>query len=130
AGRVTEDQMMGRVRREVLGKLPKDWLVNVNEVPVFSGGVTWQITYELTGPDLDQLTAYGNKALAALRAAPGAVDANSSYIPGKPEYAVHIDREKAADLGVSATDIANALMLLVGGLDVSTYEEHGQDYDV
>ncbi len=126
----TQEQLMDRVRKDVVASLPGDLRVDVSEVPLFSGGISWQVTYELVGPDLDQLTGYGEKALVALKAAPGAVDANSSYIPGKPEYAVHIERERAADLGVNANDIALALRLLVGGLDVSSYEENGQTYDV
>jgi multidrug efflux pump subunit AcrB len=126
----TQEQLMDRVRRDIVSHLSTDLRVDVSEVSLFAGGISWQVTYELVGPDLDQLTGYGEKALAALKAAPGAVDANSSYIPGKPEYAVHIDRERAADLGVSASDIALALRLLVGGLDVSSYEENGQTYDV
>jgi hydrophobic/amphiphilic exporter-1 (mainly G- bacteria), HAE1 family len=104
--------------------------IDVSDVPMFSGGIAFQVTYELVGPDLDTLNGYGEKALAALKAASGAVDANSSYIPGKPELEVHINRERAADLGVSVSDIAVALRLLVGGLDVSSYEENGQPYDV
>src|SRR5262249_799899 len=128
--KATQEQLMDRVRKEVVPHLPKGLRVHVAEVPIFQGGISWQVTYELVGPDLDQLTGYGEKALVALKGAPGAVDANSSYIPGKPEYAVHIDRERAADLDVKANDIALALRLLVGGLDVSSYEENGQTYDV
>ena len=43
---------------------------------------------------------------------------------------MHIDRDKAADLGVQVADVASALRLLVGGLKVSTYEEKGEQYDV
>ena len=46
---------------------------------------------------------------------PGVVDVDSSLILGKPELRVHIDRTKAADLGVSVADIAETLRLLVGG---------------
>ena len=61
---------------------------------------------------------------------PGAVDVDSSLIVGKPEIGVYIDRERAADLGVQPSDIANALRLLVEGEQVSTYEERGEQYDV
>ena len=61
---------------------------------------------------------------------PGAVDVDSSLIVGKPEIGVYIDRARAADLGVQPSDIATALRLLVEGDQVSTYEEHGEEYDV
>ena len=61
---------------------------------------------------------------------PGAVDVDSSLIVGKPEIGVYIDRERAADLGVQPSDIANALRLLVEGEQVSNYEERGEEYEV
>src|SRR3954454_3826552 len=49
---------------------------------------------------------------------------------GKPELSVHLDRLKAADLGVAVADAAEALRLLVGGDQVSTYNEGGEQYEV
>src|SRR5262249_33156712 len=46
------------------------------------------------------------------------------------EVGITIDREKAADLGVSVNDVALSLRLLVGGIDVSSYLEQGNEYDV
>ena len=43
---------------------------------------------------------------------------------------MHIDRKKAADLGVSVGDVASTLRLLVGGYKVSTYNEGGEQYEV
>ena len=127
---LSQAQIVDRTRREIVARQPKELQIDVSEVPIFSGGITWPVTYELTGPDLERLTAYGERALEALKAAPGAVDASTSSIPGKPEITVTIDREKAADLGVSVADIAAALRLLVGGVDVSSYLEQGNEYDI
>jgi multidrug efflux pump subunit AcrB len=41
-----------------------------------------------------------------------------------------IERERAGDLGVSVADVSSSLRLLVGGQQVSTYEEHGEQYEV
>ena len=49
---------------------------------------------------------------------------------GKPELSVHVDRMKAADLGVKVSDAAEALRLLVGGDQVTTYNEGGEQYEV
>lgn len=128
--KVTQFQVMDRVRREILPRQPKGMQIDVSEVPLFTGGLTWPVTYEMTGPDLERLIDYSQRALAAMRAFPGAVDAQSSFIPGKPEVTVTINREKAADLGVSVNDVAVALRLLVGGVDVSSYLEQGNEYDI
>ena len=49
---------------------------------------------------------------------------------GKPELSVQVDRPKAADLGVQVGDAAEALRLLVGGDQVTTYNEGGEQYEV
>ena len=128
--KLSQAQIMDRTRHDVVARAAKNLQIDVSEVPVFAGGLTWPVTYEMTGPDLDRLTEYAQRALEALKKAPGAVDAQSSFIPGKPEVEVRVNREKAADLGVSVSDIAGSLRLLVGGVDVSSYLEQGNEYDI
>ena len=65
-----------------------------------------------------------------MRRIPGAADVDSSLVVGKPELGVNIDRKRAADLGVSVVDIANALRILVGGEKVTDYYENGEQYEV
>jgi hydrophobe/amphiphile efflux-1 (HAE1) family protein len=126
-----QDEMMDLIRREVLSKQPKELRVKASEVALFSGGgAQATIMYVMSGPDLDRLSEYAEKAQAGLAKVPGAVDVDSTLVSGKPEIAVHINRDKAADLGVQVADVASALRLLVGGLKVSTYEEKGEQYEV
>ena len=81
-----------------------------------SGGMAQaMIMYDLSGPELKQLEKYSDSIQAAMKKIPGAVDVSSNLVTGKPEVAVQIDRERAADLGVSVADVASALQLLVGG---------------
>ena len=58
------------------------------------------------------------------------VDVDTSLNVGKPELSVQLDRLKAADLGVQVSDAAEALRLLVGGDQVTTYNEGGEQYEV
>ena len=58
------------------------------------------------------------------------VDVDTSLNVGKPELSVQLDRLKAADLGVQISDAAEALRLLVGGDQVTTYNEGGEQYEV
>jgi hydrophobe/amphiphile efflux-1 (HAE1) family protein len=128
---LNQDQMMDRIRREVLSKQPKDLRVKASEVGLFSGGPAQAtVMYVMSGPELDRLSTYAEKAQAGLTKVPGAVDVDSTLVSGKPEIAVHINRDKAADLGVQVADVASALRLLVGGVKVSTYEEKGEQYEV
>lgn len=61
---------------------------------------------------------------------PGVVDLDTSLNVGKPELSVHVDRAKSADLGVQIGDAAEALRLLIGGDQITTYNEGGEQYEV
>ena len=124
--------VMELVRKEIIAKQPKTLRLAVAPVAAISGGGNQNsaITYVMTGPDLEGLTGYAQKAEAVMRDIPGAVDVDTSLVLGKPEVTVTIDRARAGDLGVQVADVANALRLLVGGVEVSTYEERGEQYEV
>jgi hydrophobe/amphiphile efflux-1 (HAE1) family protein len=128
----SQNDMMDRVRREIIAKQPKEWRITVGEVPLFGGGgfSTARTQYTIRGPELSKLQDLADDATTKLRAVPGAVDIDSSLIVGKPEIGVYIDRARAADLGVMPSDIANSLRLLVEGDQVSNYEERAEEYEV
>ncbi|MES1178672.1 MAG: efflux RND transporter permease subunit [Myxococcales bacterium] len=130
--KMSQDEMMDLVRREITSKQAADLRIVVSEVGAFSGGgfSTAKIQYTLSGPDLKKLEQYSDSIVTKFRKVPGAVDVDSSLITGKPEIGVYIDRARAADLGVQVMDVANALRLLVEGVQVSTYEERGEQYEV
>ncbi len=79
---------------------------------------------------LDQLSSVAERLLAQLRHTPGIVDLDTTYEGGKPQVSVQIDRQRAADLGVNAAAIGSAVRLLVGGDNVTKYQEGGDQYDV
>ena len=88
------------------------------------------VQYVLQGPETSELQRYSEQLLAKVKDIPGVVDADTNLDVGKPELSVHMDRPKAADLGVQLADAADALRLLVGGDAVTTYNEAGEQYEV
>jgi HAE1 family hydrophobic/amphiphilic exporter-1 len=94
------------------------------------GNQNAEIQFTISGPDLKQLEHYAGAVIDAAGKEPGVVDLDTSLNVGKPELSVHLDRLKAADLGVETSDAANALRLLVGGDQVTTYNEAGEQYEV
>src|SRR5581483_9852951 len=125
-------QVQDEIRRTIIVKQPKDYRIDVSDVPAFEGGgnSNAQVNYTITGPDLNGLTQVSQRALETLKQIHGVVDADTTLILGKPEVALDIDRARAGDLGVQVQDISQAMQLLVGGLRVSDYEELGNQYDV
>jgi multidrug efflux pump len=48
----------------------------------------------------------------------------------KPELRMEVDRERAADMGVSVEAIARSVETMMGGRNVTRYKREGQQYDV
>jgi HAE1 family hydrophobic/amphiphilic exporter-1 len=88
------------------------------------------IQFNIRGPDLQELQLVSNRIIDEVKKKPGFVDIDSSYESGKPEIRVYIDREKAADLGVSVGAIAASIQTLIGGVKASDYKEAGDRYEV
>ena len=123
--------VMSRVRQEVLPAYARLHLrTQVSPVAAFGGGNNSEIQFWLGGPDLDRLAQYSAKLMARLEGMPGVVDADTNLIVGKPELGVRVDRDKAADLGVRVQDVASTLNVLVGGLEVTSYQEGSEQYEV
>ena len=61
------------------------------------------VEYDVRGPDLEKLQAIIAQLRAQVKHYPGRLDIDSTYEGGLPELQVHIDRQKAADLGVSVS---------------------------
>ncbi len=84
----------------------------------------------IQGPDIDKLAEYADKFKDRLREIKGLADVDSTLSLRKPEVHVHIDRDRASDLGIPVQTIANSLNVLVGGQIVSRYKEGIEQYDV
>ena len=125
--------LMNDVRSEILPKLALPNLrTGVRPIATIGGGgnQSADIQFTINGPDLGLLEKYAAAVVDAARKEPGVVDVDTSLNVGKPELTVQLDRMKAADLGVQISDAADALRLLVGGDQVTTYNEAGEQYEV
>jgi hydrophobic/amphiphilic exporter-1 (mainly G- bacteria), HAE1 family len=127
---ITQEELMNRVRKQLVSRMPKSLRVAVADVPDIGNTVTSDVDYAVSGPDPAVLDRVSSEIIERLRKVPGVVDVDSSLILGKPETKVSIERERAADLGVQTSDISGTLQLFVGGLKVSTYPDGGEQYDI
>ena len=89
-----------------------------------------QIQYALVGPDLQKLDEYTERARQALSKNELLVDVDRTYLPGRPELRLNIDRARAADLGVRVQDISQTVNALVAGQRVTTFNAASDQYDV
>ena len=61
---------------------------------------------------------------------PGIISADIDLRLNKPELKIDVDRDKAADLGVSVDVIARAVETMLGGRQVTRYKRDGDQFDV
>jgi len=88
------------------------------------------IQYALSGPDLEKLDQYTTKAVDLIDQNPAIVDITRSYVPGRPELRVVIDRKRAADLGIRVEDVSQTVNALMAGQRVTTFNAASDQYDV
>ena len=89
-----------------------------------------QIQFTIRGNDMNQLVAAAEALADHIRAIEGFVDVDTTYTGGKPELAIEIDRERAADLGVPVAQIAASLRSLMAADPIGTLKDGGDVYDI
>lgn len=116
--------------REALGDVPGRNIRVFNPAESFMGsGGGFQV--ELRGNvSLAELDRISDEFVAGLAEREGFVDIDKSLKLGLPELRVVPDREKAAAMGVDALSIAEAIQLMVGGMDVGVFKEEGRRIDI
>jgi HAE1 family hydrophobic/amphiphilic exporter-1 len=130
--------LMDEVRRNVLPNVTGPGVRAALQAPGIAGGGggggggqgQGDVSFVMQGPSLAELERASNALAESAKSIPGLVDVDTSLRVGKPEISVKLDRPKAADLGVQVSDAAEALRLLVGGDQVTTYNESGEQYEV
>jgi HAE1 family hydrophobic/amphiphilic exporter-1 len=128
-------QLINQARQIVKQYTNKDWRVNVSASSSIAQGIGLGrggsgIGYFISGPDMEQLNNYANQLVEKMKQDPSFRDPDNSVDLGTPEVRFVIDRAKAADLGVNASDISRALNIAAAGQRVSTFSEGTQQYDV
>jgi HAE1 family hydrophobic/amphiphilic exporter-1 len=126
----SQQEIMQDVRRR-LAVFP-GMRVSVQQINLISGGGFRQTPFNLIlrGPDLGRLEQYAAAVIQELKTKPGFVDLDTGQALRQPEVQVHIDRQKASDLGVKVDAVAAALRTMVGGEKAGFYREAGEQYDV
>ena len=129
--------LMDEVRNNILPKVSPEGVRTGLQAPGIAGGGgggggqgQGDVQFVMQGPSLAELERASNTLADRAKSIPGLVDVDTSLRIGKPEISVRLDRPKAADLGVQVSDAAEALRLLVGGDQVTTYNEAGEQYEV
>lgn len=93
-----------------------------------SGGQGIEI--EVRGPDIPTLEKLALDAKERIELLEGINDVDTSFDEGTPQQEITIDRDKVADLGLSARDVAEVLQTAIAGSRAGDYRTEGNSYRI
>lgn len=88
------------------------------------------LTVEVRGFDLETLDVLANRVAASIAAVPGVTDIEVSREAGVPQQEIHVDRDKAADLGLSVRDVTEVIETAVAGSQAGEFRTQGNAYRI
>ncbi|HEX9861617.1 MAG TPA: efflux RND transporter permease subunit, partial [Nitrospirota bacterium] len=88
------------------------------------------INIEISGTDFRVLGRIAGEIRKMIEQVPYVEDVRDDYVEGTPSVRVTVDRQKAALFGITTDAIGFALKTGYNGLNVSTYREGDEDYDI
>lgn len=88
------------------------------------------ISVEIRGYDLAIAQALARQVDGAVKKVRGITDTRISREEGSPEQIIRVDRQKAADLGLTISSIGDALETAVGGTYSSYFRDGGKEYQI
>jgi len=84
----------------------------------------------LGGTSYDELAEWRDIVIREAEKNPGLSNIESDYRERKPKIDVMIDRDRAADLGVSLSNVGRTLETILGSRVVTTFIDQGEEYRV
>jgi HAE1 family hydrophobic/amphiphilic exporter-1 len=132
AERDLSQQELLKILRVELGEIPGVRAFPA-PVPIVGGQRGDPLQFNVAGPNLDQVGALANRFQERISSLPGMGKVDLDMQLDLPELVMTVDRVRAASFGLSANDVAYALNMLTGGVDVAKYNDEpgdGERYDI
>ena len=89
-----------------------------------------RVEVEIRGYDLKVADLLARRVKETLEEVEGVTDARMSRDPGNPEELIIVDRQKAADMKVTTSQIAGILQTVLTGSRASYFREGGNEYAI
>jgi HAE1 family hydrophobic/amphiphilic exporter-1 len=89
-----------------------------------------RIEVEIRGHALDTAEALAEQVEGTVKSVDGITDTRISLESGSPEELIIVDRQKAASMKLTVSQIANALKTILAGTRAGNYRESGNEYSI
>ncbi|WP_017446595.1 efflux RND transporter permease subunit [Gayadomonas joobiniege] len=95
------------------------------------GGAGKPVQFVLSGPTYEKLAEWRDIVIEKVNQGPPVVEGlDSDYKETRPQIDFVVDYQRAADLGVTVSEIGSTLETMMGGKNVTTFLDEGEEYDV
>ncbi|RLA17452.1 MAG: multidrug transporter AcrB, partial [Gammaproteobacteria bacterium] len=122
------------ITRELAPKLfalPGGLAFPINRASLGVGGFReTPVQFVIQGNTYEELEESVTKMMARAREYPGLVNLDTDLKLNKPQFKVTVNRDKAANVGVTIADIGRTLETLLGGREVTRFKRAGEQYEV
>lgn len=125
--KLNTSQVKAKIREELipfasLNPLVKDYdAINSGQRP---------FSINILGPDQKKLEEIGLKLKERLKTQKDLLDVDVNFRPGKPEFQIQPDKNKAQQMGITPAAIGNELRTQIEGATPAKYRENGLEYDI
>ncbi len=93
-------------------------------------GEEGDIIVYLFGEDLNQARSLSEKIREVIKKIPGAVDVQTSLEGGRPELQIILDRDRIYALGLSTSQVSQAISTFIKGTRASMFRDRGEEYEI
>ena len=93
-------------------------------------GFSTPVQFVLGGDTYEALAEWRDAFLGKASENPRLLNLDADYKEVKPQLLIQVDRNRAADLGVSVSEVGRTLETMLGSRRVTTYLDRGEEYDV
>ncbi|MCH2546501.1 MAG: efflux RND transporter permease subunit [Alphaproteobacteria bacterium] len=133
---ILDDWGNRRPAKEIMDEVRKNLsdLPGVRAFPVMrqglGGGAGKPVQFVLGGSTYEELAEWRDVILKKAEQNSGLVGLDSNYKETKPQIDFDVNYDRAADLGVTISEIGRTLETMMGGRNVTTFLDAGEEYDV
>src|SRR5690606_14176477 len=128
--RRTQQQIVETLQPK-LGRIPGLMAFAVNPPSLGQSGRSLPVEYVIQASgSSEDLERYVNQMMHEIRNHPGFVNPDTNLKLQKPQLDITVNRAKVVDAGVDVATVGRTLETLLGGRQITRYEQAGKQYDV
>lgn len=122
---------------EIAKEIKKEWpaysggkleILDMGEM--MSGGSIYPIDIKIKGDNLDMLKQLAQITQSTMENTEGFTDVHTTFMEGKKEIHLQINREKVYKLGLTVYEVASTVHTYTLGKAYSKYKEKGKEFDI